>query len=693
MLGKNKHMPYRLFYLVLLLLAVNACSDYQHPNLHPRQVGWQPDRDLTPYLNTDSMIGTLEQVRGIKARLDSLLEWTDLLNYHHKKEALLYADEAYQLGITKGYRFSQAMAMYYRALIKSRMQILGEGMEDALADGIISKELLKPDDDQIWQVRIKGLLGLLYYKKDNEESSLIDSAFFYTQQSINQLASLDIPVKERAYLESQLKVGLARYKSSSSKEKISLFDNSIQLAQTAENYALTSSYLRVKGRYIFNKNNLKSADSILTQSLEYAYKSKDEENIVSSLQALADLKNSQFAEEHNPKYFFESLNYLNQCLKYTQVNLYYTYELFAYNYDEYLYKSGNPPKVYSTKGDTALYYYELALKEAQKEGVLDVMRRSVNNINYLCSHKERLTGKKCLSLSGYNYSEWLNNKYDLFILTMRQELTDANNRLRNFEIDQVQRTNNQRLKSNRFFFAFLITISLLVFLVFLQRIQQKKLKANMSALRAQMNPHFFSNSLNAIDHLINADKRKEASKYLIHFSRLSRRILSHSRQASTSLSAEIQTLEHFLALEKLRFKDKLNYDIQIEETLKTDEIEVPGLILQPYVENAIIHGIKPKNEPGNVTISIKKQGKFLQCIIEDDGIGRQHAMDIKRKLPVRKSYSMDINAERIRMTNNNKKTKLHIEDLQDLSGNPKGTRVTIKIKLKKFTPTHSFIKN
>ena len=153
-----------------------------------------------------------------------------------------------------------------------------------------------------------------------------------------------------------------------------------------------------------------------------------------------------------------------------------------------------------------------------------------------------------------------------------------------------------------------MSIVLVIFLlqIILQIQQQKRLQARMETLRAQINPHFMSNSLNAIESLVNQDQKQAASKYLIHFSRLTRRLLNSSRNPQTSLKEELKTLEHFLALEQLRFRDKLQYDIMVASGLNPENIEVPAMILQPYVENAIWHGLMHKEGTGNILIELKK---------------------------------------------------------------------------------------
>lgn len=205
----------------------------------------------------------------------------------------------------------------------------------------------------------------------------------------------------------------------------------------------------------------------------------------------------------------------------------------------------------------------------------------------------------------------------------------------------------------------------------------------MDTLHTQINPHFLANSLNAIESLINLGKKQEASKFIIHFSRLSRQVLKRSLSPITTLEEELNTLKHFLELEKLRFRDKLTYEITIAPDLNPGMIEIPGLLLQPYVEKAIWHGIKPKTTPGFLKIQIKKEAKALICIIEDNGIGRQKSKVIKAALAAqRQSMGLTIAEEYTHLNRKLKGKKVNIIDLVNEQGQAFGTQVILRLPLK-----------
>ncbi len=215
-------------------------------------------------------------------------------------------------------------------------------------------------------------------------------------------------------------------------------------------------------------------------------------------------------------------------------------------------------------------------------------------------------------------------------------------------------------------------------------LKHKIAEVEMMALRLQMNPHFIFNSLNSINSFIVENKTHLASDYLTKFSRLMRLILENSKNESITLEKEIETLRLYLLMESVRFDNKFNHDIFIQQGIDALMIQVPPMIIQPYVENSIWHGLLHKKEKGSVLVSIKKMQIINQenLIIEilDDGIGRDEAAALKsKKSNTNKSYGMQITAQRIEQLNCT--NKVDTIDLIDEKGNAKGTKVTITINI------------
>jgi tetratricopeptide (TPR) repeat protein len=165
----------------------------------------------------------------------------------------------------------------------------------------------------------------------------------------------------------------------------------------------------------------------------------------------------------------------------------------------------------------------------------------------------------------------------------------------------------------------------------LVEMQQQKTELEMQALRAQMNPHFIFNSLNSINMFILENNKLQASEYLSKFSRLVRLILQNSQEAFIPLERELEALKLYLELESLRFENKFEYKISVDGSVDTTVLKVPPLVIQPYAENAIWHGLMQKREKGHLEIELYAENQILFYKITDDGIGRKKATDLKSK--------------------------------------------------------------
>lgn len=213
--------------------------------------------------------------------------------------------------------------------------------------------------------------------------------------------------------------------------------------------------------------------------------------------------------------------------------------------------------------------------------------------------------------------------------------------------------------------------------------EQKLAETEMTALRAQMNPHFIFNCLNSIKLYATENDAAKASDYLTKFSRLIRLVLENSRSERVTLQNELDALHLYLAMEAMRFKDKLRFQIKVSESIDTEFVEIPPLLLQPYVENAIWHGLMHKVEGGTVLVQVEQpQEDRLRITITDDGIGRQEAAVLKSKSATpQKSFGMNVTSERIALINQLYRSHTHVQiiDLVDADGHPAGTEVIIEI--------------
>ena len=223
-----------------------------------------------------------------------------------------------------------------------------------------------------------------------------------------------------------------------------------------------------------------------------------------------------------------------------------------------------------------------------------------------------------------------------------------------------------------------------------QEAQMAKLRVaslQLRALRAQMNPHFMFNALNAIQGLITSGRNNEAESYLAKFAKMMRHTLEYSDLEVVALEQEIEFLERYLDINrKLRFRERLNYKIIPPHGVDLTDLNVPTMILQPFVENAIEHGIRPRQE-GNLRIEfhLSENGHTLRCIIEDDGVGYNKGREKQKEgaaFQTHRSRGMDITRERLTLLHQLQKHEpgdfIRIHDLGDLThGERSGTRVEV----------------
>ena len=238
-------------------------------------------------------------------------------------------------------------------------------------------------------------------------------------------------------------------------------------------------------------------------------------------------------------------------------------------------------------------------------------------------------------------------------------------------------------------------ISLLIYLIVKLRVRsvrkQERLKAahekellalEAKALRAQMNPHFIFNCLNSIKSLIQDDQKDKSVTYLTTFSKLIRTLFNNADKKEITLYDEIETCKLYLQLEAMRFDSKFSYVVNIDERIDLKSVHIPALIIQPFIENAVWHGIVPKGG-GNVSLSVLKNNGTVEIIIDDDGIGREASQQNKATSNIgHQSKGVNLTQSRLELDNllQQRQATLITIDKKDEKGLATGTTVIIKIK-------------
>lgn len=282
-----------------------------------------------------------------------------------------------------------------------------------------------------------------------------------------------------------------------------------------------------------------------------------------------------------------------------------------------------------------------------------------------------------------------------------KKISDNQNRIASLEKDQelaeskislayidqkLSEESNQRQRILIYsLFGGILLLSLLAYFMFRNN-KQQKLANNLLALksmRSQMNPHFIFNALNSVNSFIAVNDERNANRYLSEFSALMRAVLENSDEDFIPLTKEIELLELYVKLEHNRFKEKFDYQINIDKTIDLEQFSIPPMLLQPYIENAIWHGLRYRKTKGNLEISIKnKDHETILISIIDNGIGREKSQELKTKNQLKqKSKGMSTIKNRITILNNMYKDRISV-DVSNVSENGEGTKVALLLKKK-----------
>jgi tetratricopeptide (TPR) repeat protein len=290
------------------------------------------------------------------------------------------------------------------------------------------------------------------------------------------------------------------------------------------------------------------------------------------------------------------------------------------------------------------------------------------------------------------YAQQQARQFELIMAEAEADKTDQKIRT----LSQNNELNQLRLSRTRLMFAgagaAVVIISLFLLLFF----QRKRLKAEQKSvameqrlLRAQMNPHFLFNSLASIQNYIINEKTDEASLYLSRFSQLVRNVLDNSAEEFVSLENEVDAIQNYLELQKVRYAGKFDFQLVVDEQINPESTYIPPMLAQPFIENSIEHGIKHLETKGYIDIRFKLNDGLIRFEVEDNGVGREKAAIIEHRQSSRhRSMSTSITRERLLAIGQKmkKKIKLEIIDLKDLQGNVCGTRVTFSIPFLPYQP-------
>ena len=424
--------------------------------------------------------------------------------------------------------------------------------------------------------------------------------------------------------------------------------------------------------------DFRKADSLLKKSVKISLVLRDSFNASFSL---ANIGWNFYVE----KMYDSSLFYYNKSLRHS---------MQAKNFGASANSLGNIGTIYRDLGETekAISYYKKAIDQAEKIN-------DIYTLSWVHSDMSKMYLMKKDTARAYEYFV-LFKKFSDSLLVQRNSLGMLNAKVRyeadtrNKEVELLSlKIKNQRILNYGILGFTVLTLAIMILLFSRTRIKSRQRLSEMNRrisevtqanLRQQMNPHFIFNTLNSIQYYMYQHDKLATNNYLTKFSSLMRKVLENSQHTSVRLQDELDALKLYLELESLRFKDKFDYEISVDEDIDTLVYKVPTMLIQPYVENSISHGLMPKDGKGYVKVDLRLENSHILCTIEDNGIGREAAQERKKqKNDDHNSFGTQITSSRLDLENSIYGTSLKttFTDIVNGDGEASGTRVEIHIPI------------
>jgi len=341
----------------------------------------------------------------------------------------------------------------------------------------------------------------------------------------------------------------------------------------------------------------------------------------------------------------------------------------------------------------ALQNFQNSVREADSIGSLILLIDANLNLSKFYESKNQPT--KAIEY----YKEYCRLKDSLFNAEKYKSITEMEVKYQTEKRENemallTERNEVQKLKldrRNRVYFTSLTGIGLVLLIAYILlrnrqlRATHKSIELEQKLMRSQMNPHFIFNSLIAIQSYIYKQEAVKAGDYLARFAELTRITLENSKEEFVLMEKELKMLNAYLELQNLRFENKFEYELTIGNEIDPAAILIPPMMAQPFIENAIEHGLRHREKKGFIKIRFSIQDINMMCIVEDNGVGRYKSIELNKKKD-HKSMATSITKERLRILSRKRKQKftLNIIDLFDDKNTPKGTKVVYNIPFKEI---------
>lgn len=608
-----------------------------------------------------------------------LLQEAELIRLKNPKGALDRVEEALALSITQGSQFNEAKC--YILLGKINQQI---------------------SEWELAEKHYKDAHTILYKKSYLSTNEL--------KQTLTGLA--EVSVKQKKYTQALTYLSQKENVTTNTEQKITVdldiadvqflnasYDEVLKSVEKAEvllkknpNRLLQSRAQAIKAKVLANKGNVKEAKDLYQQS--QAFGDADLEGVQyernSSFLSIEESKEEIIDAYSNDKAEFaeaeeEEIELRNQSIS---NNIRLKQPLKVVQEKQAL------SKALISQGNTSK-----AIRELQDAAEL---ADSLGNFKELAASYKALAeawGKQGNSNQSLRYYKKYSVAIDsVFVVEQRQQEEKAkilkkqqgiSSLKKEIELDEseyeLQETSEQLAKNQRkliYLLLFLLVIALVAaFLIYRNAMKSKTMSQLLAlkSLRSQMNPHFIFNALNSVNQFIAKNDERAANKFLSEFSKLMRLVLDNSQQDFITLAEEKEIIALYLKLEHYRFRDKFEYDFEIDDSLSLDAMDIPPMLIQPYVENAIWHGLRYKEEVGYLKVSLSSEENNLKVTITDNGIGREQSKQLKTENQKKhNSTGLKNTEERINIINKVYQKKYTVTVL-DLNEDGTGTRVILNL--------------
>jgi tetratricopeptide (TPR) repeat protein len=580
------------------------------------------------------------------------------LNFY--QEALIQYESLGEMRMVAKLYYKMAATHYFAGNPEKSIEI---GVNKSLGLYRTTDKNGKPLGTLLDTVRLSSALGLLYRTIGRSDTALLIYLRYLETGKQHNFEHTDMMVHYGLVAGCYTEIGnndsaIAYFRKSFDFEEINI---SIK--------ALKHEYMRRLGDIYYSQGEKDSAVLYFTRAYEWlAFQGYLRQSQMAALK-LGQMYSEDGRMPEARLYFGHSENLLNEMLT---RNSYYRYDSMKYtvSYGTELYLPFSKKQVRETIVRLSIKHYNMLYRYYLER---DDLRSAMHYLQALSSAKDTLA--------------ILTRNREAIEIQMKYEAGRKDNEI--LSLGQSNELKELRLYRTRLVLGIIAGLAVVIalFLIILTRqnkirLSQQTLILRQKLLRLRMNPHFIFNALSGIQSFILGEEPDKASYYLSKFSTLVRSVLYSSANEYITLENELKAIDSYLSLQKIRYPNKFDYSIDVDALIDPEYTNIPTMLAQPFIENAIEHGVKNLETKGRVTVRFRRDHALLILEIEDNGVGRKKAEELLLKHDKdHKSMAIDITRERLDLLNKklNRKINLDIRDLRDEAGRPLGTLVKIEI--------------